>query len=126
MIVNNRNNDHFKNLYFMVDNHKINPLQSLKILGVIIQNNLKIDKEINKITGQLNNRIHTIRQITHYTTFKTRIQFLNAFVIGKLTYMISIYSLSTKTQINKLQKLLNTAARAAIGSYCFKKVYHTC
>jgi len=126
MIVNNRNNDHFKNFNFMADNHKINPLQSLKILGVIIQNNLKIDKEINKITGQLNNRIHTIRQITHYTTFKTRIQFLNAFVIGKLTYMISIYSLSTKTQINKLQKLLNTAARAAIGSYCFKKVYHTC
>ena len=35
--------------------------------------------------------------------------------------MLPIYSNANQTNISKLHKILITAARAAIGSYCFKK-----
>ena len=41
-----------------------------------------------------------------------------------MNYMAPIYSMATKENINKLHKIIMTAARAAIGSFCFKKSIH--
>ena len=38
--------------------------------------------------------------------------------------MVPIYSTATKDNLNKLHKIIMTAARAAIGDYCFKKSTH--
>ena len=35
--------------------------------------------------------------------------------------MLPIYSIADKSNISKLHKIITTAARTAIGSYCFKK-----
>jgi len=77
----------------MAGNDKIYPQPNIKILGTIIENNIKLDKEISKLASTLHNRINSIRNLTKFTTFKTRLKFLNAFVIGKLNYMLPIYSL---------------------------------
>ena len=70
-------------------------------MGTIIQNDLRLDKTINKLTSELHNRIYNIRTLTPYTNFSTRSKFLNAFVIGKLNYMVPIYSTATKENLNK-------------------------
>ena len=93
----------------------------MKILGTIIQGNLRLVKEIGKTTSILHNRINNIHLITPYTTFETRLNFFIAFVLGKLNYMLPIYSLAININYNKLHKIITTAARCAIGSYCFKK-----
>ena len=100
---------------------EIIPKSSIKILGTIIQNDLRLDKEISKLASQLHNRTHNIRKITKFTNFPTRLKFLNGFVMGKINYMLPIYSNTCNTNINKLHKIITTAARAAIGNYCFKK-----
>ena len=41
--------------------------------------------------------------------------------MGKINYMLPIYSNTCQININKLHKIIMTAARAAIGSFCFKK-----
>ena len=111
----------FKNFTFQAGKDTIKNSNSIKILGTIIQNDLRLDKTINKLTSELHNRIHNIRTLTPYTNFSTRYKFLNAFVIGKLNYMVPIFSTATKDNLNKLYKIIMTAARAAIGDYCFKK-----
>ena len=121
LIVNNRKNDHFKNFTFMAGTDSISPQTSIKILGTIIQNDLHLSREINKISSELHNRISNIRQITPFTNFKTRLMLLNSFVIGKLNYMVPMYSMANCIEMGKLQKIINTSARVAIGSYCFKK-----
>ena len=83
--------DHFKNFYFFADNDKIKPKNVIKILGTYIKNDLKMDSEIGKLTGQLHNRISAIRTLTKFTDFKTRLKFLNANVIGKLNYALPLY-----------------------------------
>ena len=80
-----------------------------------------MDKTINKLSSELHNKIYNIRKLTKFTNFKTRYQFLNGFVFGKLHYMVPLYSLTTEANLNKLHKVIMTAARAAIGNYCYKK-----
>ena len=113
-----------KNFTFLAGKDTIKNSNSIKILGTIIQNDLRLDKTINKLTSELHNRIYNIRTLTPYTHFSTKSKFLNAFVIGKLNYMVPIYSTATKKKLNKLHKIIMTAARAAIGDYCFKKSTH--
>ena len=113
--------EHFKNFFFMAENDKIKPKKVIKILGTYIKNDLKMDSEIGKLTGQLHNRISTIRTLTKFTDFKTRLKFLNANVIGKLNYALPLYMHASQHLIAKLHKVITTAARAAIGSYCYKK-----
>ena len=91
-----------KNFTFLAGKDTIKNSNSIKILGTIIQNDLRLDKTINKLTSELHNRIHNIRTLTPYTNFNTRYKFLNAFVIGKLNYMVPIYSTATKDNLNKL------------------------
>ena len=59
--------------------------------------------------------------MTPHTDFKTRLNLINAYIIGKLNYMLPIYSIADKSNISKLHKIIMTVARTAIGSYCFKK-----
>ena len=73
------------------------------------------------MTGQLHNRINEIRTLTKFTNFRTRLNFLNANVIGKLNYALPLYMHASQNLIAKLHKVITTAARAAIGSYCYKK-----
>ena len=82
---------------------------------------LKLDKEINILCSKLHNRIYNIKKISQYTDFKTRLSFLNSFVIGKLNYMLPLYLHAPEALINKLHKATMTAARCAIENFCFKK-----
>ena len=110
-----------RNFYFTAGEHKITAGNKIKILGTWIQNNLRMDTEVGNLVSNLHNRVHNIRILTNVTDFKTRLQFTNSFIIGKLNYMLPIYSNLTYSNINKLHKLVMTAARSVIGSYCYKK-----
>ena len=80
-----------------------------------------MDSEINNLVSNLHNKVHNIRVITKFTDCKTRLQFANSFIIGKLNYMLPMYSNLTIQNLNKLHKLLMTAARVVVGDFCFKK-----
>ena len=46
---------------------------------------------------------------------------MNSQVIGKLNYMLPLYSHASAPLINKLHNIQMKAARTVIGSYCFMK-----
>ena len=121
LIYKNKYNNTFKNFYFMAGHDKIIPKSSIKILGTYIDQNLKLDKEVSKLASQIHNRINNVRKLTKFTSFTSRLHLLNAFVIGKINYMIPIYSLCNSQNLNKIHKMITTAARCAIGSFCFRK-----
>ena len=111
----------FKNFSFQAGGDTIKNSYFIKILGTYIQCDLKMDKTINKICSELHHKIFNIRTLTPYTNFNTRSKFLNSFVMGKLYYMVPIYSLANKDNLQKLHKVIMTAARAAIENFCFQK-----
>ena len=46
---------------------------------------------------------------------------MNANVIGKINYLLPLYLNACKDQIKKIHKVVMSAARGAIGNYCFMK-----
>ena len=66
----------------------------------------------------LNNRVYNINKLKQFTNFHTRLQFMNAYVIGKLWYMLPLYTLANNDNINKIHKIIMRSARGVIGNYC--------
>ena len=85
-----------------------------------------MDREIGNLTSQLHNRIYNLKQISQYTDFHTRQNFINSFVIGKLNYMLPLYLHLSEGLKNKLHKVIMNAARVSIGNYCYKKTCGYC
>ena len=99
-----------------MDKYVIHPSNTVKILGIYITNKLTHDTEIGKLSANLHNRIHNLNKMREYTTFKMWLQFMNAFVIGKLRYMLPIYMNTTSDNVTKLQRVLMRCARTTIGN----------
>ena len=62
-----------------------------------------------------------MKKLTPFTDSKTRLAFINSHVIGKLNYMLPLYSHASAFLLKKLHNIQMKAARVVIGSYCFKK-----
>ena len=76
MIVSKRKNyNFFKNFTFEAGTDTICNQNSIKILGTIVQNDLNLDKGMNKLTATLHNRIFHIRKVSKFTKFGTRLKF---------------------------------------------------
>ena len=105
----------------MAISDKIVPKNSIKILGIYIRSDLKLDTQINKLCSNLHNRLFQLRKITKYSTFSTRLNFIKSYVIGKLIYAMPLYMSCSQKNIATLHKVIMTSARTAIGNYCYKK-----
>ena len=104
----------------MAKNFTIEKSHTIKLLGFYIQSDLKLNKEIGTLTSQLHSRLFNLNMIRGYTDFKTRLNFCNSFVIGKLIYMLPLYSHAPQILIDKLHRVLMKAARYSIGNYCYR------
>ena len=121
MVYKNKFKENLKDFYFWANDHKIVPKNMIKILGLFLRQDLKMDTQIGKMCGELHNKIFELKKIKKYTDFKTRLVFLNAHIWGKINYLTPLYMTANKDQVNKIHKVIMTAARTAIGNYCFKK-----
>ena len=110
-----------KNFHFMAKNYKILPKKTIKILGIYIRSDLKLDTQVGKLCAELQNRIFNLKKLTKYTDFKTRLTFIKSYVIGKLSYALPLYMNCTEENITKLHRVVMSSARMAIGNYCFMK-----
>ena len=93
-------------------------MNTIKILGILFNNKLDWDNEIGALCANLHNRIYNIHKLNKYTNFKTRLSFLNAYVIGKLRYMLPMYIRASNDNLNKLHKVIMRSARTARNNYC--------
>ena len=113
--------DKFKKFTFMANNDEISNKPTIKILGMILRNNMDWETQIGTFCSNLHHRIHNIKNITKYTDFKTRLQLVKSFVVGKLIYCMPLYSQINRSQETKIHRVIMSSARTAIGSFCFKK-----
>ena len=66
------------NFYIMVDKYLIKPKKVIKILGMYVRYDLKMDNHFGQLIGQLHNRVYEIKCLTTVTDQKTRLSFMNA------------------------------------------------
>ena len=88
----------------------ISPSYSAKILGVIFQTDMFLDKNISSIVKSCFIQLHDFRHIHPFISKTTVITLANAFVHSRLDFCNSLFYGRLKYSIQRLQKMQNTVA----------------
>jgi len=68
------------------DNILIENVECQKLLGVYVQNSLKLEAQYNHICKQLNKKYFLLRHLTPYLTFKMKKLFYNFYMLSQINY----------------------------------------
>ena len=99
IVCKNRVRKIIKNIQMYASGYKVNQVSKVKILGHIIQSNLRNDKQINKTISNINNRLFNIKKLGNQTQIKSHTILVKSIVIGKLNYALALLTNSTKQQL---------------------------
>ena len=94
------------------ESEDIKPINSEKLLGVKIQDNLKWKSHVLNLLKQLNTRLYAIRKIGVAASFKNRLMLANGILfMSKLIFQIVLWGGTEDYLLNALQVVQNKAAR---------------
>ena len=89
----------------------IDPSKSAKNLGVIFDQNLNMDQQITKTCQAANFHLRNIGSIRHYLTDTAAAQLVHSLISSRLDYCNSLLTGIPDYQLDRLQRILNNAAR---------------
>ena len=92
----------------------LQPLSSVKNLGVILDCNLSMTDQINAVVKKCNFHICNIGKIRKYVNVETCKMLVNSLVLSQLDYCNALYSGLPNSLLSRLQKVQNTAARLTL------------
>lgn len=89
--------------------------QLVKSLGLWIDPALKFETHVDRVVARCTGQLVALNQTRHVLPPSTIVSIVQALVMSSLRYCISIYGTCTKTQIHRIQKLINFCARVVSG-----------
>ena len=102
---------HFNDLNISVGNSRIASSISARNLGVIFDNHMSLDKQINSIYKSAFFHLRNIGSITNMFTDDACSQLIHSLVTVRIDYCNSLLYGMPDCTLFRLQKVLNTAAR---------------
>ena len=102
---------HFNDLNISVGNSRIAPSISVRNLGVIFDNHMSLDKQINSICKSAFFHLRNIGSIRNMLTDDACSQLIHSLVTVRIDYCNSLLYGMPDSTLFRLQKVLNTAAR---------------
>ena len=118
LIIGNNSKDDSFILIEVEDGGKIKylkPKQSIKILGVHIDNKLNWNNHIQAVRKKATNAIRNLHRINQLIPLKHRVLLYNSLVATHYNYADTVWSGCGVTNENKLQTTQNFAARSILG-----------
>ena len=94
---------------------KLHPLLVVKDLDIYIDQSLTYNEHIAKTVSICLHKLVQINRIKHLLDKETILLLTNSFVFSKLYYCSTVWSNTSKQNINKLQLVQNVAARVVLG-----------
>ena len=94
-----------------INGKKILPSQSIKYLGVNLDDSLSGEKHCKILSGKLNRANGMLCKIRHYVTREDLISIFHAIFSSHLTYNCQVWGTSDNTHVNKIGKTQNKAMR---------------
>ena len=104
-------------LALFIDKIKVVPSNSVKLLGITIDNDLKFDLHINNICKQANKKVWCLYRIRKYLDKIHAHRLCNAFVLSNFNYCPLIWMYCNKTLDAKINRVHKRALRAVTGSW---------
>ena len=119
LMVISRHPDRKREVKITTNEEDLTHSADIKILGITIQDNIKLNKWVetgkDSLLKQLRTRYTALKSLTKYTKGDFRKQLANAIFQSKLMYGIHIWGTAPKYLIRKLQIEQNNSARITLG-----------
>ena len=94
---------------------EIIPSTTVKNLGVHMDQYMLFDIHINHISRKINGLLITLNRVKDRIDKKSREIVVQSLALSVINYCLRVWSMTTKEQIERVQKLQNFAARVAHG-----------
>ena len=101
----------FNDLQIKVGNSQIEPSPTARNLGVIFDSHLNLESHINSVCRSAYFHLKNIRTVRNMLTDDAYSQLIHALVTVRIDYCNSLLCGLPDQSLNKLQRILNTAAR---------------
>ena len=109
IIFKNKKQEITKRLNFRISGQKINPITSVKYLGVFLNDSLSWDTHLNNLIPKLNRAIGLLAKIRHYTPKYLLKTIYYSLFNSHLIYASQIWGQSTSEHLRKLVELQEKA-----------------
>jgi len=101
------------------DNTTVTPVTTARNLGIIFDSNLSFKQHLNSLTKSCQYHCRDLRRIRPTLDFETARTIATALVHSKLDYCNSLFYLLPSSQLNQLQIIQNSLARAVTVTFRF-------
>jgi hypothetical protein len=102
-------------LSLFIDNTKLECVEKIKILGLIIDKNLTWQHHINNLCQKLSLLVGLLWRIRSFLTYEMKLLFYNSFILSRMDYCICIWGGASNIYLDKLYKLQKRAARIILN-----------
>ena len=100
-----------ENTSVKIGNDIIKSSNSVKLLGITIDNKLNFKEHLTNIRKKVSNKLHGLARVSHYTsTHKLRIM-MKAFIESQFQYCPLVWMFHSRTLNNRINKLHERALR---------------
>ncbi len=113
MFVTNKKNIELPN-EINVDDNKIIIVDSIKLLGIIIDNKLNFSSYCSHIRKTVNRKIHSIKRL-FYLPSAVKLQFFKSFILPYFDYCATLFGYFPKETIQKLANCYNICLNKLLG-----------
>ena len=94
---------------------QLKPVASCKDVGILLDSGLTFNEHVASLTSSLMSSLCQINRVKHLFPKNVILLVINALTFSKLFYCSTVWSGTSKQNINKLQLVQNFAARILIG-----------
>ena len=103
-----------KDIELRIDDEAIEIVESVKYLGVVIDEKLSFNEHADKIQAKINKRVALLRRLSDKMTYESKITFVKSLILPLYDYCSSIFMLTDNSVIVKIQRCINKALRIVL------------
>ena len=101
--------------YIEFKNHKIKRTTHIKFLGIILDEKLLWDHQINEVCNKLKSLFHIFYNIRDYLSHENIKTIYYTLIYSRIKYGIAVYSQAARSKMNKIQTLQNQLMKVLSG-----------
>lgn len=114
MVISNKINQNY-DININIDGQKLELMDEMKYLGVIIDNKLKFDKNMDYVCKKIGRKINVINELKKELNCGQKLIIYKSIVQPHFTYCASILYIANQTDLNRLQMLQNKCLKAILN-----------
>ena len=116
MIGSRQNIQKTEGFHLVIDNVPVSPSRFLRMLGVVLDPILSWEKHISHVVQKCNGLLISPYRFRHHFSQDILQNLINIHVFPYIAYCLSVWGGANKTQLFRIQKTINFAARVVTGA----------